>query len=310
MNILFTGASSFTGYWFASTLALHGHKVICPLRGTPGGYEGVRKRRVEMLQKTCQIVPEAPFGSERFMSLLREIPVEILCHHAADVTDYKSPAFDINRALQNNTLNARAVLASLKERGAKGMVLTGSVFENGEGEGGDTSRAFSPYGVSKALTAQIFQWYCHEARLPLGKFVIPNPFGPLEEPRFTAYLMKTWREGKSAAVKTPDYVRDNIHVDLLAGAYEGFVRKVSAPTTSYAKINPSGYIESQGEFTLRVAGEVRSRTNWACEVQLSKQEDFAEPMIRTNTEPATQTLKDWNESAAWDSFVNFYRAGT
>jgi hypothetical protein len=25
------------------------------------------------------------------------------------------------------------------------------------------------------------------------KFVVPNPFGPYEEPRFTAYLMKTRR---------------------------------------------------------------------------------------------------------------------
>ena len=35
MKILFTGASSFTGYWFVKTLAEAGHEVICPLRGAP-----------------------------------------------------------------------------------------------------------------------------------------------------------------------------------------------------------------------------------------------------------------------------------
>ena len=65
------------------------------------------------------------------------------------------------------------------------------------------------------MTFQFFRYYCHEAGLALGKFVIPNPFRPFEEPRFTAYLMRNWREGKPAEVKTPDYLRDNIHVDLL-----------------------------------------------------------------------------------------------
>ena len=40
--------------------------------------------------------------------------------------------------------------------------------------------------------------------------MIPNPFGPYEEPRFMAYLMKTWLKGEVARVQTPRYVRDNI----------------------------------------------------------------------------------------------------
>jgi hypothetical protein len=46
--------------------------------------------------------------------------------------------------------------------------------------------------------------------------VIANPFGPLEEPRFCAYLVKTWAAGQVPEVRTPLYVRDNIHVSLLA----------------------------------------------------------------------------------------------
>jgi UDP-glucose 4-epimerase len=191
MRILFTGASSFTGHWFAGALARAGHDVICPLRGAPGEYEGTRAVRVEGLQKACRVVPQTPFGSEAFLALARQGAWALLCHHAADVTDYKRPDFDIHRALLNNTLNLRAVLTVLKERGAKGVVLTGSVFENDEGLGGDSMRAFSAYGVSKGLTWQVFRGYCADAGMPLGKFVIPNPFGPLEDPRFTAYLMKT-----------------------------------------------------------------------------------------------------------------------
>ena len=130
------------------------------------------------------------------------------------MTNYKSPDFGAQRALQNNTLNLRAVLAALKEGGLKSVVLTSSCFENEEGAGDEPLRAFSPYGLSKGLTCQVFRYYCAEAKLPLGKFLIPNPFGPFEEPPFTCYLMQSWRDGKTPSVRTPDYVRDNIHADL------------------------------------------------------------------------------------------------
>ena len=61
--------------------------------------------------------------------------------------------------------------------------------------------------------------------MPLGKFVIPNPLGPFEEPRFCAYLIRQWQAGEAAEVRTPAYVRDNIHVDLLAAAYAAFAKR-------------------------------------------------------------------------------------
>ena len=65
--------------------------------------------------------------------------------------------------------------------------MTGSVFEQDEGVGNAPMAAFSPYGLSKGLTAQAFRYGCGTLDVPLGKFVIPNPFGPFEEPRFCHY---------------------------------------------------------------------------------------------------------------------------
>ena len=306
MKILFTGASSFTGFWLVKTLAAGGHEIVSAVTKDLKNYTDTRGERIEKLKSLCRFIPRAPFGSENFLAVIRKNNFDLLCHHAADVTNYKSPDFNVPRALENNTFNLSAVIAALRERGLKAVVLTGTVFENDEGAGTEPLRAASPYGVSKALTFHAFRDFCAGAKVPLGKFVIPNPFGPFEEARFTAHLMKTWRAGKIAEVKTPDYVRDNIHVDLLAAAYAKFAARVANANEPWLKINPSGYIEKQGEFAERVAREAKARTSWACELKLSKQEDFSEPLQRFNTDPVTQFAPDWNEPKAWDAFVKFY----
>ena len=306
MKILFTGASSFTGFWFVKSLAAAGHEVACPTTRSLEAYEGGRRQRMDSLRSSCRFVPEISFGTDGFLKLAGAEKFDLLCHHAADVTNYRSPDFDTIQALQKNTLNARAVLKALQCP----VVLTGSVFENDEGSDlghdGEPLRAFSPYGLSKGLTWQYFRYYCHEAGVPLGKFVIPNPFGPYEEPRFTAHLMRNWKAGTVAEVKTPDYLRDNIPVDLLAAIYLQFCVKVAAGKKSGLKSNPSGYVEKQGEFAQRAAHEVKSRTGWACELNLTQQTDFSEPLQRVNTEPAAKLIPEWNEQKAWDGFVDFY----
>src|SRR5437016_9356921 len=192
MRILLTGGSSLTGLAFADRLKAAGHEVVCPLRRAPEAYEGIRRERVERLRQSASLRPRITFGSEEFVSLIREEkPWDLLCHHASEVANYKSADFDPVRALEQNTKNLGNVLTAFKEGRGKAVLLTGTVFEPDEGAGEEPLRAFSPYGLSKGLTWQVFRYYCRAAGVPLGKFVIPNPFGPWEEPRFTAYLMST-----------------------------------------------------------------------------------------------------------------------
>ncbi|HEY1685657.1 MAG TPA: NAD(P)-dependent oxidoreductase [Tepidisphaeraceae bacterium] len=303
MKILFTGASSFTGFWFIRELASQGHAVIAILRKAPEEYpDDVRRVRARLLKDSAKRIETCTFGDERFMALLDEGGWDVLCHHAADVTNYKSPDFNVTAAVENNTRNLSAVLGKLKTSGCRRVVVTGSVFENDEGAGSGGLNAFSPYGLSKALTWQMFRYYSDRAGIGLGKFVIPNPFGPYEEPRFTAYLMKNWFAGKCAAVNTPVYVRDNIHVSLLAKCYGQFL--AVTPQSGISKMGPCGYVESQGAFTLRLASEMRKRLGLACEVELKQQTDFSEPHMRINTDiPA---IAEWDETASWDEFARYY----
>ena len=305
MNILLTGASSFTGYWFAKALSEAGHRVVAPLRAPRADYvEGVRAERVRRLAAIAEIVDAAPFGGDRFLSVARG-EFDVLCHHAARVGDYRSPDFDIAGALRENTANLHSVLEALSRGALRGVVLTGSVFEQNEGAGERPLFAFSPYGLSKGLTAEVVRHRCQEFGLYYGKFVIPNPFGPLEGPRFFAYLIRSWRKGEVARLNTPDYVRDNIHVSLLAAAYAKFVGEM-AVGKGRDKLNPSGYVESQGTFAHRVATAMRPRLTMPCRIEFAVQTDFSEPIMRVNFDSAARYVGDWNESAAWDQAAEGY----
>ena len=240
-------------------------------RELPGG---LRAERVRRLRAEAEIVEAAPFGSDRFLEIAKAGGFDVLCHHAARVGDYRSPDFDIAGALAENTANLRAVLDALARGGLKGVVLTGSVFEQDEGAGEAPLAAFSAYGLSKGLTAAVVEPPLPGVRPALtAKFVIPNPFGPLEEPRFCAYLVRTWKKGETARVNTPAYVRDNIHVSLLAEAYAKFVGETAAGA-GRAKLNPSGYVETQGAFVERFAAAMRPRLGLDCRLELAVPDRF------------------------------------
>jgi UDP-glucose 4-epimerase len=306
MRILFTGASSFTGYWFVRELSQSGHEITATFRKAAPEYTDLRAKRFEGLSGACRAAHQISFGTPEFMDLIQSSNFDLLCHHAADVTNYKSLDFNAIEATATNARNLAAVLSTFKSSGGKAVLLTGSVFENDEGAGSDGLSAFSPYGLSKALTYQMFRYYVGAVGLPLGKFVIPNPFGPYEEPRFTAYLIKTWASGKPASVQTPLYVRDNIHVSLLAKCYAKYASDLHA-NRAPQRINPSGYVESQGAFTLRFAREMMPRLGLACEVELKDQTQFAEPRVRINTDQPDAMALGWNEGAAWDELAQYYR---
>ena len=301
MRVLLTGASSFTGLWFAEGLAAAGHTVVAAARG--GGYaDPLRQARMERVAHVAEVVWDAPFGSPAFLAALTEKgPFDVLALHGAEVGNYKSPDYDLEAAVRANTLGAPEVLAAAKAAGASRVVLTGSVFEPGEGQGTLPLVSFSPYGTSKARTEEVLKPQVEAAGLDYAKFVIPNPFGPWEEKRFQRLVMTRWSKGEAVHIDQALYVRDNIPVDLLALAYAA---TVAGHFGAYCA--PSCYAEPVGAFFERMAREVRVRTGWACPLTLAETQAFAEPEDRTNRTRLDGGALGWSESGFWNDYVDHY----
>jgi len=298
MRVLLTGASSFTGAWFAKRLSEKGHQVTATLRGFRAAYQGLKAQRLAWIEGNCELVEGAPFGSDTFLEKVEGGRFDILCHHAAEVANYRSPDFDIAAALAANTFRICDVLAALRRTGCGRIVLTGTIFEPDEGKGDMPLRAFNAYGLSKGLTARMFDF--HADGFGLGKFVIANPFGPYQEPRFTDYLMQQWKDGKPGKVQAPLYVRDHIPVALMADAYVRFVEELGAGERR--KTAPSCYAESQEDFARRFAREVGARLKLETALEFSTQTVFDEPLTRVATDPVPQD----RQKDSWDGLAEYY----
>ena len=108
---------------------------------------------------------------------MREGNLDLLCHHAADVTNYRSPDFDAIGAVAEQHAEPDRRARSLKATGCRQDLLTGSVFEGGEGAGSQGLPDLSPYGLSKALSASL-PLLLHQAGLSSGSSY-PQSLRPL-----------------------------------------------------------------------------------------------------------------------------------
>ena len=263
MKILFTGGSSFTGFWFIRELAAAGHEVTAIFRKPAEEYaDEIRRQRVAIASAA---LPSRP----RLLVRRRVVPRPDRRRRVGPPLPPRRRRHQLQesrlrrdrRRRETTRTTCRPCSEPSRPRAAAKVVLTGSVFEGGEGAGSQGLPDFSPYGLSKALTAQVFRYYCARAGLSLGKFVIPNPFGPYEEPRFTAYLMKNWLAGGTPAAPAPPTSATTSTFRCWRRLTPGSPESAEA-APGFAKINPSGYAESQGAFTLRVAQEMRPRLNF------------------------------------------------
>ena len=162
--------------------------------------------------------------------------------------------------------------------------------------------------MSKRLTFELLRYWGDVVGAPVSKFVIANPFGPFEEARFVAHAVETWAKGEAVEVGTPNYLRDNIHVDLLALAYAQFVGEAGAGTRG-AAARP---LRLHGDARrLRAAPCARTRAparRRGAGRRSPSSGSFAEPQARINTDLIDAAALGWREDKAWDALAGFTAA--
>jgi len=295
MRILITGPTSFSGAFIIEALAKAGHDVVTTFTQSLDAYTGIRRLRADKVLQHATAHMEVSFGDDRFLSLLGQESFDVFCHHGAWTHDYNAIDYDFESAFATNTRSMNRVCEALSKNGCQKIIVSGSIFEEAE-------PIFSPYGLMKKMTFDTTEFYGTHFGMQVSKFVIPNPFGPLDNPKFISMLLKAWQQGKTPSVQLFPYIRDNIPIDLLALGFADWVERCPA-TVGRSIYRPSGYVSTMAEFVRRLQRECRQRTGWACDVRFTKQTDFAQPLRLVNDVPLMPLFSAWDEQAFWDRLV-------
>jgi nucleoside-diphosphate-sugar epimerase len=248
----------------------------------------------------------ARLGSEAFFNALESQRWDLVCLHGAYVADHKSLDFPVLEAVASNTAGIGRTFEYLGKNGNTPIIWTGTYFEANEGQGTEPLRNFSPYALSKQLSWEFARFHAEQAGLPISKFVMPNPFGPWEGKGFTTYLARTWLRGEIPSVQTPDYIRDNCPIDLLALFYCQVAERSSKEPMARG-FHPSGYSRAQGAFADRFSHELEQIWSKPCPLQMAIQTDFPEPRERRNTQIASETIPHWDEKKSWRQLAAWYQ---
>lgn len=305
MRALLTGASSFTGAWFARALERHGIAVTLLTRTPLATHEGLAARRLAMAAGTAEaLVDRCRPGDALFRETLRARgPYRLLCLHGAETRDHRSPGFDVEAAVRGNLEGTDEALAAFAEAGGSAVLVTGSIFEADEGDGSACRGAFSPYGLAKTLTWHHLRYRAERLGLAVGKFVVPHPFGPLEKPGLTSSVAAAWLRGETPELCQPYLVRDFVHVDYLAEAYARFARDLAC-AQGLLRCAPSLHVETVGGFVGRMARALGPRLGCECRFRsLWPVEPSGEPAMRFNTDPLPELAGAWPFALSWDRYA-------
>jgi UDP-glucose 4-epimerase len=295
MRVLLTGVTSFTGCHIGRALTDAGHNVCVTLTAAEESYKGHVLKEQRLAHSRCtKLVYGAPFGSDAFVSAIKNFQPDVFINHGADIEGYRKPDFDVARSVAASTKNLEGVMRTLKEAGCRRVLHSGSVFEAIDG-----LPPLSPYGASKTQVFNDLQAACRRESLALSKISIPNPIGPYENPdRLNPIFAKLWREGKRPRITTPALVWDYLPAPWLAKVY---VEEL-AQTAPFTHRRPSGYCQRVDAFIANfVAWARRLGTQLPLDYDITPNEDAAAPRLNTEARPE---LKDpRQEEIFWSEWI-------
>ena len=101
------------------------------------------------------------------------------------------------------------------------------------------------------------------------------------------YLIKNWLNNKNAKISHPNYIRDNIHIDLLSKMYKKIVLSKSN------KINyfPSGICSTNKLFIEALRNKFEKFFNKKVEVAYENKAIYNQPMCRINGNKIVKNVK-------------------
>ena len=277
MNILFLGATSFTGFHFVEQLSkIKKGKIYCILTKNLNQYEPLRYKRIKLLSKKKNVIliKKTKFGDKKFVNLLKNIKFNIFCFHHALTKNYNDNSkFNLKKSLKENTNNIKEVFKRIDSKSL--IIISNTIFQNIPAK---KYKAVNNYGISKSNSFNQIKYFCKKNNIKFKSIYITNPWGIYEEKKLNFYLIKKWFDNKNPIISHPNYIRDNIYIDKLSKSYKKIVLSKSNKIDYF----PSGICSSNQLFIEAFKKKFEQFFNKKVKVTYANNAIYNQPICRIN----------------------------
>ena len=286
MNILFLGASSFTGFHFVNELSkIKKNKIYCTLTKNINQYKSIRYERIKFLSKKKNIIflKKIKFGDKKFINLLKQIKFDIFCFHHAFTKDYNDNSkFKFQKSIKENTKNIHEVFKLIDFKSL--IIISNTIFQDIPTK---KYKAVNNYGISKSNSFNQIKYYCKKNNIKYRSIYITNPWGVYEEKKLNYYLIKNWFDNKNAHISHPNYIRDNIYIDKLSQSY----KRVILSKSNKVDFFPSGICSSNKMFIEALKKKFEQFFQKKVKVTYANNAIYNQPMCRINRNRISKKVK-------------------
>ncbi|MES2962663.1 MAG: NAD(P)-dependent oxidoreductase [Bdellovibrionota bacterium] len=237
-KVAVTGVSSFTGSSIARALREAGHDVVgvCT-KAHFTAYAGTLAGRRLARAVKAGVVLEYGITAEddRLANWIESQKFDVYVHHHHYMTDFRSPDYDLTRALAVGLAPLPRLARALEKSVSRGIIYSTTYFES-------LGKDVSPYGYSKGEVGRLLAELSRSAKLPFSKIVIGNPIGPLEnEDRLIPGLIRSCVAGKPYDLRSPSAITYPVPISVLTKTYVKAVEDLlrgAAPDVASPSLGP------------------------------------------------------------------------
>jgi hypothetical protein len=298
-RVVVTGVSSYTGACIAGVLSARGHEVVGVCRRQPGEYEQLATRRLALARAAGAGLV---FGLEAtaFPEWAKGQRLDAWIHHHHPMENFRSEAYEVERAQQQVLASIPDLMTVLASRGARLVVYSSTYFEPGEG-GQAAGAQVTPYAALKASVYAHIQAACAGLGLTLSRVVIPAPSGALENAdRLTPQLLGAARSRREFQLRSPDSIMDVIPGEALAESYAEVVERGLCSSIGLTR-RPSGLVTSAADWASAVDLHIARPRGWRLDLKVPPLLERTQPVRFEN--PAEERVP-----VDWQAFFSRYAA--
>ena len=261
-KIVITGLTSFIGIHLAKYFSSNKYDVIGIISRDISKYDGVEKVKIVEASNTKVGIEKLDITqTDELINMIGKTKPDYWIHHAGWATDYGSFGYDFVRGFEVNVKPLSILYSALKKCECKGIIITGSSAEYGDGNQADkeTDAAFPnmPYGLSKLTETLYAQQLANHYNLPTRVARVYIPFGTLDASnKLIPSVINHIKKNESIDLSTCEQKRDLIYINDLVKAYEDLLNDFNRQPIFDIFNICSGKATTLKDLLLRIASEL------------------------------------------------------